>query len=168
MKNHRTLQDGGALHLDPVHEPVPPLRAILTEPVVLSVANYLLHSFIDMGLRVVRLLFFSTPIRLGGLGMSSPTIGLFLGIFGLLDGIMQGLLFAKVLRRIGLKRLFVTSLLCFVPLFAAFPVINHFALERGHSPAIWALVVFQLMINCVADMGFGRCPFQNLRQQNSH
>lgn len=168
MKIHRRLQDGGALHPDPVHELVPPLRAILTDPVVLSVASYLLFSFIDVGLRVLRPLFFATPIRLGGLDMSPPTIGSFLGIFGLLDGIMQGLFFAKVLRRTGLKRLFVTSLLCFVPLFATFPVIYWFALKRGCSPAVWALVVFQLMINCVTDMGFGRCPLQNLRQQNSH
>ena len=166
--NHRTLQDRGALHPDPVQEPVPPLRAILTEPVVLSVASYLLFSFIDAGLRILRPLFFATPVRLGGLGMSPPAIGLWLGIFGLLNGIMQGLFFAKVLRLTGLKRLIVTSLLCFVPLFATFPVINYFALEWGHSPAVRALVVFQLMIHCVTDLGFGGCPLQNLRQKDSH
>lgn len=94
--------------------------------------------------------------------MSPPTIGLCLGIFGLLDGTVQGLFFAKVVRRVGLKRLFLTSLFCFVPLFAMFPVINYFAREWGLSPAVWVLVVFQLMINCVTEMAFGKCPFLSL------
>lgn len=163
MQNYRPSQDGGEIHPDHVHEPVPPLRAILTEPVVLSIINYLLLAFIDMALRALQPLFFATPIRLGGLGMSPPKIGLCLGIFGLLDGIMQGLFFAKVMRRVGLKRLFFTALFCFIPLFAAFPVINHLAREWGRSPIVWALVVFQLMINCVTDMAFGGCPLLDLR-----
>jgi len=142
-----------------VHEPVPPLRAVLTRPVVLSVANYFFLMFIDVTLRP---LFYATPIHLGGLGMSPATIGLCLGIFGLLDGIAQGLVFPKIVRRVGLKKLFVTSLSCFVPLFALFPIINHFAREWGLSPAVWALVVFQLMINCVTEMAYGRCRLLNV------
>ena len=41
-------------------------------------------------------------------------------------------------------------------MFAVFPVINHFAREWGLSPAVWTLVAFQLLINCVADMCYGR------------
>ena len=93
--------------------------------------------------------------------MSPATIGLCLGLFGLLDGTVQGLIFARVVRRIGLKRFFLTGLFCFIPLFATFPVINHFAREWGLSPAVWALVVLQLMIHCVTDMAFGGCPLLN-------
>ena len=121
-----------------------------------------------MALWALEPLFFSTPIRLGGLGMSPQKIGLCLGVFGLLDGAVQGLFFAKIVRRLGLKRLFLASLLSFAASLAMFPIINHFAREWGHSPAVWALVMFQFMINCVADMAFGGCPFQNLRQQNSY
>jgi len=145
-----------------VHEPVPPLRAVLTKPVVLSIANYFWLAFIDVALLALQPLFYATPIHLGGLGMPPATIGLCLGIFGLLDGIAQGLVFPKVVRRVGLKKLFVTCLFSFVPLFALFPIINHFARERGLSPAVWALVVFQLMINCVTEMAFGRCLLLNV------
>ena len=51
-----------------------------------------------------------------------------------------------------MKRLFLTSLFCFVPLAATFPAINHLAREWGLSPVVWALVAFQFMINCVTDM----------------
>ena len=159
MKGHR--QGDGEAHLDYVHEPVPPLRAVLTGPVVLSIANYFWLAFIDIALCALHPLFFATPIHLGGLGMSPATIGVCLGIFGLLDGTVQGVLFPEIVRRVGLRKLYLTCLLFFIPLFASFPVINYFARGWGLSPAVWALVVFQLMINCVTEMCFGRCPFLN-------
>ena len=156
MKGHHSLQDEEGAHLGHAHESVPPLKAVLTKPVVLTIANYLWLAFIDIAVRALQPLFFATPIRLGGLGMPPATIGLCLGIFGLLDGTVQGVFFPKIIRRVGLKRLYLTGLLCFVPLFAMFPIINHFARERGVTPVVWALVVFQLMINCVTEMCFGR------------
>jgi len=150
------------VHLNHVHEPAPPLRAVLTKPVVLSVANYFWLAFTEVALLALQPLFYSTPIHLGGLGMSPATIGLCLGIFGLLDGIVQGLVFPRVVRRVGLKKLFVTSLFCFVPLFALFPIINHFAREWGLSPAVWALVVFQFMLNCATEMAFGMRSLLNV------
>ena len=156
MKKH-PLQDGWEVHPDYVAEPIPPLRTVLTEPVVLSIANYLWLAFIDVALRALQPLFLATPIRLGGLGMSPAAIGLCLGVFGLLDGTVQVLFFAKVIRRIGLKKVLLTTLFCFIPLFALFPVINYFAREGGLSPAVWALLVFHIMINCITEMSFGRC-----------
>lgn len=128
---------------------------------VLSITNYFWLAFVDIALLALQPLFYSTPIHLGGLGMSPATIGLCLGIFGLLDGAVQGLVFPKVVRRVGLKKLFLTCLSCFVPLFTLFPIINHFAREWGLSPAVWALVVLQLTINCVTEMAFGRCSSLN-------
>ena len=155
MKRHPLVQDEGEAHPDHTHEPVPPLRAILTGPVVLSISNYLWLSFLDIALRALQPLFFATPISLGGLGMSPATIGLCLGILGPLDGVVQGLLFAKILRRFGLKRLFVTSFVCFIPLTIAFPVISHLAREGGLSPAVWALILSQFMFICVTEMAYG-------------
>ena len=156
MKGRRLLQGGGEVHQDHDSEPVPPLKEILTKPVVLSVANFVWLAFVDIAFRALQPLFFATPIHLGGLGISPAPIGLCLGIFGLVDGAVQGIFFPKVLRRVGLRRLFLTGLFCFVPMFAMFPVINHFAREWGRSPAVWILVMFQLMMNCLTDMCFGK------------
>jgi len=152
------VQDGGEAHPDHTQEPVPPLRAILTGPVVLCVANYFWISFLDIALRALQPLFFATPISLGGLGMSPAMIGLCLGILGSLDAVAQGLFFAKILRRLGLKRLYLISLFCFIPLSATFPVINHFAWELGLSSTVWAFILLQFMFSCVADMSYG-CVF---------
>ena len=156
------MQGEGEAHSDHAQEPVTPLRAILTEPVVLSITNYIWIAFIDVSLRALQPLFFATPIHLGGLGMSPAAIGSCLGIFGLLNGTTQGLLFPKVIRRVGLKRLFLISLFCFISVFGMFPVISHFARKWGPSPAIWALVVFQFITNCVTDMGFSMCSLPNV------
>lgn len=74
--------------------------------------------------------------------------------------------FAKILGRLGLKRLFLTSLFCFVPLVITFPVINHFAREWGLSPAVWAMIVLQFMITCVTDMSYGGSPSPDPHQRH--
>ena len=161
MKRHHPVQDRGEGH--PVHasESVPPLKAILTEPVALSIATYLWATLLDIAIRALQPLFFATPVHLGGLGISPASIGLCLGIFGLFNGAVQGLFFANILRRLGLKKLFITSLLSFVPIAAIFPLINHLARERGLSPAVWALVMLQFAFNCVTDMAFGKISSPN-------
>jgi len=166
VKKRRALKDEGEAYPDHVYEPVPPLGAVLTKPVVLSIVNYLWLAFIDIALRALQPLFLAAPIHLGGLGMSPATIGLCLGTFGLLDGAVQGLFFPKVLRYVGLKRLFVMALFCFIPVFTMFPIINHFAREWGRSPAIWVLIVFQLMINCITEMAFGTYALLNVYRRN--
>ena len=110
-----------------------------------------------MAFRALQPLFYATPIRLGGLGMSPPTIGVLLGGFGLLNGIVQGVFFAKLSRSMGLKRLFLTSLFCYVPLFAMSPIISHLVRAWGLSLVVWAMVVFQLVISCAANMCISGC-----------
>ena len=112
--------------------------------------------------------FLATPIHLGGFGLSPPEIGSYLGTFGLLSGTAQGLLFSKAVKFFGLKRLFLVSLCCFIPLFALFPVINHLAREWGRSPAVWMLVASQPLLACVAEFAFGRPPLLNSRQRGSY
>ena len=158
VKRSRPSQDGGESHSDNAHESVPPFRAVLTKPVILSVANYLFLAFIDMALISLIPLFFATPLHLGGLGLSPPTIGLYLGIFGLVSGAAQGLFFSKVVKLFGLKNVFLVCLSCFIPLFALFPIISHFVLEQGRSPAVWALVAFLFLLNCASEFTFGRRP----------
>ena len=125
---------------------------------MLSIANYLFLAFIDMAFLSLQPIFFATPIHLGGLGLPPPTIGWYRGIFGLFSGTVQALFFSKAVRLLGLKRLFLIGLSCFVPLFALFPTISHLAREWGRSPAIWTLVASQLLLNCLTEFSYGGCP----------
>jgi len=154
----KRCQTGEELHSANAHRSVLPFRAALTKPVMLSVTNYLFLAFIDIAIFNLRPLFFATPVHLGGLGLPPPTIGLCLGIFGLLGSAAQALFFSKAVRFFGLKRLYVISLSTFIPLFALFPIISHLVREGGRSPAVWTLVASQFLLNCITEFTYG-CVF---------
>lgn len=132
------------------------LRSILVRPVLLSVANYGTLCLLDIAYRAIQPLFFSMPIELGGLGFTPATIGLVLGIFGLMNGSLQALFFARVVHRWGPKRVFMAGMACFVPLFGMFPVINALARSNGVTGIVWAAIILQLTISVLMDMSFGK------------
>ena len=53
-----------------------PLRALLTRPVVVSVANYCVIALLDVTAGTLIPLVWSTSVELGGLNMSPTSIGL--------------------------------------------------------------------------------------------
>lgn len=142
------------LREEPLESPTT-IRSILVRPVLLSVANYGTLCLLDIAYRAIQPLFFSTPIALGGLGFTPATIGLVLGLFGLMNGSLQALFFARVVRCWGPKRVFMAGMVCFVPLFGMFPVINALARYNGVTGIVWAAIIFQLAISVLMDMSFG-------------
>ncbi|KAL6298395.1 MFS general substrate transporter [Sparassis latifolia] len=134
------------------------LRSLMVRPVLLSVANYGCLALLDIAYRAIQPLFFSTPIEYGGLGLNPAAIGLILGAFGLMNGSFQALFFSRVVHRWGPKRVLMTGMASFVPIFAIFPVINLLARTRGTTPLIWCVVALQLAISVVMDMTYG-CVF---------
>ncbi|KAG1746535.1 major facilitator superfamily domain-containing protein [Suillus paluster] len=83
-----------------------PMRSLLTPTIVIPIANYSMLSLLDLSLRTVMPLFFSTPMYLGGLGLTPSSIGSWMALFGLVEGVFQVLFFAKIIDWLGPKRLF--------------------------------------------------------------
>ncbi|KZP17587.1 MFS general substrate transporter [Athelia psychrophila] len=137
------------------HEAPVPLRGLLTRPVLLSVSVYGLLAMIEMAMRALFPLFYSSAIEYGGLGLSPTTIGIILGSFGLAGSLFQLVFFSKIIARWGVKRLLMTAMTAFVPLFAMFPLIHYMAWRWGMVPIVWAGIVLQIMIAIVMDMSFG-------------
>jgi len=135
-----------------------PLRNLMTKPVLLSIASYGMLAFSDISFFALQPLFYSTDIEYGGLGFNIPTIGMCLGIYGCMNCVLQASLFPKLVARFGIKRSFVFGMSIFIPLFAMFPVINHFARVSGMSWRIWVLVIFQLLLAVIMDSSFS-CAF---------
>ncbi|CCM04325.1 uncharacterized protein FIBRA_06496 [Fibroporia radiculosa] len=149
------VEDSVDLREEALQTPAP-LRALLIWPVLLSVANYGSLALLDMIYRAIQPLFFSTPIEFGGLGMTPARIGTVLGAFGLLNGGIQALFFARSVRRWGPKRVFMVGMSSFVVLFALFPVMNAIArASAGVTSLVWALVFLQLLTSVVMDMCYG-------------
>ena len=59
-----------------------PLRSLLMLTIVIPFANYAMVSFLDISLKALLPLFYSTLIYLGGLGFSAASIGWWLAMFG--------------------------------------------------------------------------------------
>lgn len=134
----------------------PPLRSLLTRPVVLSIACYSLLGFIDVAFMALFPLFCATPIKLGGLGLDPPRIGTALGVFGLFDGLFQGLFFSPTVDRFGLKRVLQFSLWMFVPIFSLFPFMSAVAKAQGAVLlGTWVLVALQFALACLMHMSYG-------------
>ena len=134
-----------------------PLRALLTRPVVVSVANYCMIGLLDiMGAALIPLVW-STSVEFGGLGMSPASIGLWLAGCGLLSGIFQFVAFPRLVGRFGPRRVFIAGTLCFFPIYTLLPFEN-LALRNHMKLTVELLIALQLMMVCLSGMGLGRLP----------
>ncbi|KAH9926269.1 MFS general substrate transporter [Epithele typhae] len=148
------LADDAAPHADA--DATPPLRTILTRPVVLSIATYGALALADIAFVSLLPLFCATPLALGGLGLGPPAIGTLLCAAGLANGVIQVLVFAPLVDRFGAKRVLQTALAAFVPLFALFPAVAASARAAGGvRAATMALLGAQLVLVCLTNMAYG-------------
>lgn len=132
------------------------LRDVMIWPVIISVANYGLLAFLDIACAAIQPLFYATPIEYGGLGMTPATIGLTLGALGFSNGLFQALFFAKLIKSLGIKRLFMTAMSMFIVIFAIFPLINLVARASGGVTGwVWALVALQMLIVLTMNTAYG-------------
>ncbi|KAF8265571.1 major facilitator superfamily domain-containing protein [Lactarius quietus] len=134
-----------------------PLRALLTRPVITSVANYGMIGLIDIGALALIPLVWSMSIELGGISMSPASIGLWNTGCGLMDCIFQFVAFPRLISRFGPRTIFITSILCFFPVYIMFPFENLASRHSSHTTnlATVFLIVLQLSALSLSDMEFG-------------
>ncbi|KAN0136115.1 major facilitator superfamily [Lactarius tabidus] len=138
-----------------------PLRSLIKRPAVLvSVANYGMIGLLDVIAFALIPLVWSTSVEYGGLGMSPASIGLWMAGYGLMNGIFQFVAFPPLVRRFGPRRVFITSILCFFPVYVLFPFQNSALRHSSGSmnPTAALLIILQLTITAFSTMGFG-CVF---------
>lgn len=137
-----------------------PIRQLLTWPVVIAAGNYAVLAIVDITLRAVQPVFLSTPIRLGGLGLSPQTIGVILSGYGILNGLLQIFFFAKIHDRFGSKRVYLTGIFSSLPVFLLFPIINILARHQGYSLTVWFAVALQCCTSIVINFSYGKVLFR--------
>ena len=136
-------------------EPSVPLRSLLTSRVIIAAGNYAFLSLVDIAFRAIQPLFYSTPIELGGLGMPPSTIGKILSVYGILNGMIQVLFFARIHDYWGSKKVFTVGMASAFPAFATFPLISYIAKTQGLSTMVWILVAFQILISIGLNLSYG-------------
>jgi MFS family permease len=133
-----------------------PLRALLTRPVVVSVVNYGMIGLLEITAVALIPLIWSTSVELGGLGMTPASIGLWMAGYGFLNGIFQFVAFPLIVGRLGPRRVFIASVLCFFPVYIMFPFENLALRDSGRGMSVIAglLIMLQLSAISLTDMGF--------------
>lgn len=135
-----------------------PLRELLVRPVIISVSNYVVLAFLNIALICLLPLFFAMPLSIGGLGLQPSTIGYIMGIYGAGTGLYQGLFFAKIIRFLGPRGVFVSGIAIFAPSFALIPIISMIAKANGVNWLVWVLVGVVMALMAWMDMAYG-CIF---------
>jgi len=136
-------------------QPIPMLTLLKDYSVMIPIVNYGTLGLIDIGFLVLLPLFYSSPIEIGGLGFPPTIIGSFLAIFGIVDGLVQALVTAKLVEWFGARKVFCQSVLWFYPLILLFPIMSAVVTAQGKvGPIIWILLVVQLIFLVLVDISF--------------
>jgi hypothetical protein len=123
--------------------------------VVLAVINYGTLSLVEFSYRAIQPLFFSTPVNRGGLGLDPPAIGKILACSGILNIVFQFTCFARAHALWGTKRVFVGGLLCAIPVYVLFPVMNTLARAYGVGRVVYSAVALQVIFACGVSSCYG-------------
>jgi hypothetical protein len=145
-----------------------PLRYVLTRPVLISVANYAALALLGMVAFTLMPLIWSTPVEYGGLDMSPAPIGVWLSVFGCMNGIFQFAVFPHAVARFGPRWVFITCIGVFAVVYAMFPFEN--LLRRTADSSVWPLILLQLTALSISDMGYSKpfCDFLGVRPDADH
>jgi hypothetical protein len=102
-------------------------------------------------------LVWSTAVEFGGLGMSPASIGVWMASYGLLNGIFQFVGFPYIVERFGPRRVFITSIFAFFPMYLML-LFENLALRSVAGGAVMTvvLIVVQLSSIAISDMGFSK------------
>ena len=108
----------------PENDKPPPLASLLTPPILLACTNYCILGGLHASSNILQPLFLAMPITVGGLGLSSRSIGYTLAIYGLINVLVQTFLLGRLVRRHGAKAVFVSAMVTILPVFILPPAMN--------------------------------------------
>ncbi|KAI9443948.1 MFS general substrate transporter [Lactarius indigo] len=131
-----------------------PLFSVLTKPVVVTVANYAMFTTLNAVAASYIPLVWSTPVEYGGLDLTPASIGLWLSVYGGIGGFFQFIFFSHLVRRFGLRRVFVFSVASCATIYTLFPLENFVVTSGGPNLVVWLLIILQMSSLCVFDMGY--------------
>ena len=126
---------------------------------IIPAVNYALLAIVDITFRAIQPVFYSTPIALGGLGLTPQQIGWILSVYAIVNGATQIFLFGRLNDHFGPKRVHLASVGSVFPTLVMFPVINKLARLEDMAPLVRGLVFVQAPLSIAVDFSYGpSCP----------
>jgi hypothetical protein len=150
------MGDALDLHAMDLEKPLP-LRDILTRPVIVSVANYSTLALLGMASSTLTPLIWSTSIEFGGLDLSPASIGVWLSVYGCMDGVFQFVVFPRAVKRFDLRTIFAASIGVFAVVYTMYPLEN-LVLRRAADGPAWLFILVQLAALSISKMGYSTSP----------
>ncbi|KAF9480013.1 major facilitator superfamily multidrug-resistance, DHA1 sub-family [Pholiota conissans] len=114
----------------------PRIQDVFIRPVLMTILCLGLLAFMDMCNFALLPLMWSTPIPLGGLGLDPFRIGVALGLFGLINALIQVRIMGPLIRRYGTRRVYRVSSAALFLSFSMYPIMKYFAQRAGRVDAI--------------------------------
>ena len=144
-----------------VPEPTKPtIKSILVRPVVVALVNQFCLNYVDMCHFAIIVLFYSTPIHLGGLGLNPSKIGTIMGVYGCCNGLIQLKFLGPTIRRFGAKNVFSVCYSSLLVVFLMYPIMTYFAKRAGRVDGYVAtFMVIQQACNILITMAYGMSRF---------
>ena len=137
-----------------------PMRSVLTRPVFITIANYAMLALLSAVLEACTPLIWSTPVEFGGLNMHPESIGMWMSLYGGIDGLFQFFFFPRFFSRLGLRNVFVCSIFSSAVIFVIFPFENLATLAgKGPNVVVYVLIIVQLLSLCFFDSGYRKCSY---------
>jgi len=135
-------------------EPVP-LRDLLNFRVLIPVACYVCLASLHAGSNAIQPLFLAMTVNIGGLALPSRNVGYIMGTYGIANGICQLFMLGRLVRRFGVKAVFVAAISAFIPMYALSPIMNLLVRRNGFSFLVWIVLCCQLSASLVMELGYG-------------
>ncbi|KDQ25005.1 hypothetical protein PLEOSDRAFT_174408 [Pleurotus ostreatus PC15] len=135
-----------------------PIKTLIYTPSILfSLINLAFLAFADQSTQVILPLSFSTPMSLYGLAFPPYTIGVTLGVFGLLNGLYQILVLPLLTRRFGFKAVHRFAFgVGLTGVFLGYVAIGDGVRIRGEvDRVVWGLIVILLTFMAQYSMAWG-------------
>ena len=130
------------------------LRAIFVPGIIIAAINlssiFVLQTFYSE----TEVLYLSTPIRNGGLGLSPRAIGTVSSISATITGVSQLFIFPRVHDKWGSRSVYVLGLCASVPLFVLWPLMNWIARTDGYSGLVWLALAAQICCSVLNQFGW--------------
>jgi MFS family permease len=132
------------------------LRELLIYPVLISVSNYVVLAFLSIAFGALFPLFLAMPLEIGGLHLEPRSIGFIIGAYGAGGAIFQALFFARIVRHFGERKVFITAISTYPPIFVILPMVNFCARHFGRdSILVWSLIGLLVCTLAFNDIAFG-------------
>ncbi|THH19030.1 hypothetical protein EW146_g2063 [Bondarzewia mesenterica] len=140
-----------------LEEESPTIRSLLTPRFNSLLVNYVFLALADQSNQVLLPLVYSTSISFGGLGFDPYTIGVVMGTWGMLNGIVQAIVFAPLVEKFGPRKLYIVSFACMLVVFPAYPLMSFLTKLAGGtvSAAVWTVLIIQLACTSMLYMCYG-------------